>query len=142
VEAAQGRIGSAVDQVLLYCYQYDPATGKYGAAVMRLLRAASVATVVVLGGFIALMVRRERASRATAARTLADDRLELHLPEGRLDHLGDVDALYLFLVAVSVFFGVLIAALLVFFAIKYKRRSESERRARSTAHCPWSWPGR
>jgi len=60
VEAAQGNIGTAVDQVLLYCYQYDPATGKYGAAVMRLLRATSVLTVIALAGFILAMWRRER----------------------------------------------------------------------------------
>jgi protein SCO1/2 len=60
VEAAKGNIGTAVDQVLLYCYQYDPATGRYGAAVMRLLRTLSALTVIALGGFIALMWRRER----------------------------------------------------------------------------------
>ena len=60
VEAAQGNIGTAVDQVLLYCYQYDPATGKYGAAVMRLLRAMSVLTVIALASFILTMWRRER----------------------------------------------------------------------------------
>jgi protein SCO1/2 len=60
VEAAQGNIGTAVDQVLLYCYQYDPAMGRYGAAVMRLLRAASLLTLLALSGFVALMLRRER----------------------------------------------------------------------------------
>jgi protein SCO1/2 len=63
VEAAQGNIGTAVDQVLLYCYQYDPAMGRYGAAVMRLLRAASVLTVLALSGFVLLMLRRERLAR-------------------------------------------------------------------------------
>src|SRR5262249_49574225 len=42
VEASAGRIGSAVDQVVLFCYQYDPATGRYGAAIMRIVRLASV----------------------------------------------------------------------------------------------------
>jgi protein SCO1/2 len=64
VEASQYRIGTAVDQVLLYCYQYDPATGRYGAAVMRLLRAASVLTLVGLFSLIGVMLHRERAAAA------------------------------------------------------------------------------
>lgn len=63
VEASAGRVGSPVDRLLLYCYQYDPATGRYGAAVMNLLRAASAATVLVLGAAITLMLRRERKER-------------------------------------------------------------------------------
>ena len=38
VEASQDKIGNAVDQVLLYCYHYDPATGKYGAVVSNMLK--------------------------------------------------------------------------------------------------------
>lgn len=60
VEASRGNIGTAVDQVLLYCYQYDPATGRYGAAVMRLVRALSVLTILALLSFILVMWRRER----------------------------------------------------------------------------------
>lgn len=50
-------------------------------------------------------------------------------PEGASTTSGSVDALYFFLVAVSVFFGVLIAVLLVVFAIRYRRRSDDERPA-------------
>jgi protein SCO1/2 len=60
VEASEGRIGSVVDAVLLYCYHYDPMTGRYGLVVMRVLRIAGVATVIGLGTFIVVMVRRER----------------------------------------------------------------------------------
>jgi protein SCO1/2 len=60
VETSAGRVGSPVDQLLLYCYHYDPATGRYGPAVMSLLRAASGATVLVLAAAISLMWRRER----------------------------------------------------------------------------------
>jgi protein SCO1/2 len=67
VEAAEGKIGTAVDQVLLYCYQYDAATGRYGAAVMRLLRTLAAVTVVGLLTFIAVMLRRERHAPAGAA---------------------------------------------------------------------------
>jgi protein SCO1/2 len=66
VEASQGRVGTPVDAVLLYCYQYDPATGRYGAAFMRIVRAGGIVTVVALGSFILLMWRRDRARRPAA----------------------------------------------------------------------------
>jgi protein SCO1/2 len=60
VEASSGRIGTAVDSLLLYCYHYDPMTGRYGFVVMRALRLAGAATVILLGAFIVVMVRKER----------------------------------------------------------------------------------
>lgn len=60
VEAAQGTIGSPVDQLLLYCYHYDPLTGKYGVVIMNVLRLAGSATVLALGGFMLIMFRRDR----------------------------------------------------------------------------------
>jgi protein SCO1/2 len=59
VEAAAGKIGSPVDRLLLFCYQYDPATGKYTMAVMRTLRFAGLATLLGLGGFLVVMFCRE-----------------------------------------------------------------------------------
>lgn len=49
VEASHDRIGSPVDQILLFCYHYDPKTGKYGAVVINLLRAAAILMLAVLG---------------------------------------------------------------------------------------------
>jgi protein SCO1/2 len=60
VEASQGKIGTVTDHALLYCYQYDPATGKYGLIVMNVVRAAGGLTVLVLGIFMFVMFRRER----------------------------------------------------------------------------------
>jgi protein SCO1/2 len=60
VEASAGRIGRAVDALLLYCYHYDPMTGRYGLAVMRALRLAGGATVLALAAFVAIMLRRDR----------------------------------------------------------------------------------
>ncbi len=60
VEAANGAIGSPVDQLLLFCYSYDPMTGKYGLFIRNSLRVAGIATVVMLGSFIFVMLRRER----------------------------------------------------------------------------------
>lgn len=60
VEASQGKIGNAVDSVLLYCYHYDPASGKYGAVIANILRLAGAATILILGGFLLVMFRLER----------------------------------------------------------------------------------
>jgi protein SCO1/2 len=60
VEASQGKIGTLTDHAMLYCYQYDPMTGKYGVVVMNVLRAAGGLTVLILGIFMALMFLRER----------------------------------------------------------------------------------
>lgn len=59
IEASKNKIGSLADQVLLYCYHYDPRTGKYGVIVNNIVRAAGVATVFVIGGLIIVLYRRE-----------------------------------------------------------------------------------
>lgn len=64
VEASQGKIGTAVDQLLLYCYHYDPAAGRYSAAVMNMVRLAGVVFVLVLSTFLFLMWRREKRREA------------------------------------------------------------------------------
>jgi protein SCO1/2 len=60
VEASAGHVGTAVDSLLLYCYHYDPMTGRYGFLVMRALRVAGVATVLILGAFITVLIRLDR----------------------------------------------------------------------------------
>jgi protein SCO1/2 len=60
VEASEGKIGTPTDHALLYCYQYDPMTGKYGLIVMNVVRAAGLLTMLVLGIFMFVMFRRER----------------------------------------------------------------------------------
>jgi protein SCO1/2 len=67
VESAEGKISSPVDQLLLYCYQYNPVTGRYGPTIMAVLRLASLLTVAALGGFVFRSWRRERAARRTPA---------------------------------------------------------------------------
>jgi protein SCO1/2 len=60
VEASAGRIGTARDRVLLLCYHYDPATGKYGLAIMHILRFAGLTMVVGLALGIGGLLWRER----------------------------------------------------------------------------------
>jgi protein SCO1/2 len=69
VEASEGKVGSPVDQLLLYCFHYDPVTGKYGAAVMNVMKLFSVVFLVVVGALFVLLRRRNarRAATATAA---------------------------------------------------------------------------
>jgi len=66
VEAGAGKIGNVVDQLLLYCYHYDPEQGKYSATILRVLRLAGVATMLFLGTFIFVMIRRGPAHDAEA----------------------------------------------------------------------------
>src|SRR5665213_1159889 len=60
VEASEGKIGSPTDAALLFCYHYDPLTGKYGLMIVKLMRVAGGLTVLVLGIFLFVMFRRER----------------------------------------------------------------------------------
>ena len=59
MEPSKNKIGTVVDQVLLYCYHYDPAQGRYGAVAIRMLRLGGMATVLLLGGFMIVMFRRD-----------------------------------------------------------------------------------
>jgi protein SCO1/2 len=83
IEASEERIGTAIDDVLLFCYHYDPATGKYGAAVLRLVRVAGVATVLAFLSFLTVSLRRERnrnhgtENRGTPNREPRTENLEL-----------------------------------------------------------------
>jgi len=67
VEAASNRIGTLADQLFLLCYRYDAATGKYDFAIWSAIRLAGGLTLLLLGGFIAWSLRRERGSLHTTA---------------------------------------------------------------------------
>ena len=69
VEASQNKIGNAVDQVLLYCYHYDPATGKYGAVVSNMLKIGAGLTILLLGGMLLILFRMERSLPVRAERS-------------------------------------------------------------------------
>jgi protein SCO1 len=70
VEASAGKIGTPTDHALLYCYQYDPMTGKYGLVVMNVVRAGGGLTVLALGIFMFVMFRRDR--RLAGVRPVGD----------------------------------------------------------------------
>jgi protein SCO1/2 len=59
VEASQNKIGNPVDAVLLFCFHYDPATGKYGAIALNLLRASAALFAMIGGTFLLIAIRRD-----------------------------------------------------------------------------------
>lgn len=59
VEASEGKIGTPVDQVLLFCYHYDPSTGKYGLLISRLIQLAGAVTVLAIGSLILVLYKKE-----------------------------------------------------------------------------------
>jgi protein SCO1/2 len=59
VETGQGRIGSPIEELLLYCFQYDPTSGRYGVVVMNLVRLGGLLTVALVAGFVLVMRRRD-----------------------------------------------------------------------------------
>jgi len=65
VEASEGRIGSPVDQLLLFCFHWDPATGRYSGVALDAVRLAGLGTVAAMAAFVGAMLRRERRRRAT-----------------------------------------------------------------------------
>jgi protein SCO1/2 len=60
VQASANKIGTSTDQVLLFCFHYDPVTGKYGFAIMNAVRAAGVATLLGLTWLLWSLSRRRR----------------------------------------------------------------------------------
>lgn len=66
IESSANKIGSPVDQLLLYCYHYDPATGKYGAVVMNIMRIAGVITLL---GILAMLLLLGRTTHRATPKT-------------------------------------------------------------------------
>lgn len=87
VEASAGRIGNRVDQILLYCFHYDPLTGRYGLAIFNTLRIAGVSFVLALASYIAISLRRERKQAHPIISTISGETLEfLATDETQMKH--------------------------------------------------------
>lgn len=72
VEAADGKIGSTLDQILLFCFHFNPTTGKYSLAALQLMKLAGILTVVAIAGGIGLALINERRARAREAIALSE----------------------------------------------------------------------
>ncbi len=79
IQASDNKIGTLADQVLLYCYHYDPATGKYGAIIARVLKLSGFATILLLGALMTVLIRFGSNDKQHAARGTSRE------PEGRDD---------------------------------------------------------
>jgi cytochrome c oxidase subunit 2 len=134
VEASHDRIGSPVDQVLLLCYHYDVATGRYAPVAVGLMRAGGALSVLALGSFIFIMLRREakrrreqRESGTVFSSTLLPLGLLLPLlPDAASTEAHRVDTLFYFMLALCGFVAAGVCVLVVFFAVKYRRRTEDQ----------------
>jgi protein SCO1/2 len=67
VEASEHKIGNAVDQVLLFCYHFDPTSAKYTFLALNILKGAGAATLLALGGFVFIMLRRDYRQKGNRA---------------------------------------------------------------------------
>ena len=68
IQASENKIGTLADQVLLYCYHYDPTTGKYGAIISRVLKLAGIVTLLGLGILMTVLIRLGSGPRGHEAR--------------------------------------------------------------------------
>jgi len=85
VEAADGEIGSTIDQLFLLCYRYDPETGKYSLFITNILRIAAIASALALFSFVGLMLRREKDGQNIAGGTSKKSPTAREIPEGLID---------------------------------------------------------
>lgn len=74
VSAGEGTIGTIIDSALMYCFHYDPATGKYSVAIMSFVRLAGALTLIAIMGFIFFHLRRERRQNGAVASTATGTR--------------------------------------------------------------------
>ena len=133
IDAAEERIGSALDQVLLLCYHYDPSTGKYGATVLGLVadrrgcdrrRLPRIPDRQPSAGTC-----EKRGPRRDAPRKIMFTNFPF-FPQQASTQASQVDAVYFFLVAVTAFFSLLIATLIVVFVDQVPPAGTNTRSAR------------
>lgn len=79
VEASNFKIGSPVDQVLLYCFHYDATLGRYSASIMNFVRITGVATLFAIGAFVVFLQRRHARTTRTQFAPVADSQLPIDL---------------------------------------------------------------
>ncbi|MEP6902190.1 MAG: SCO family protein, partial [Actinomycetota bacterium] len=63
MESAQNKIGNSAEQLMLYCYHYDPATGKYGLSILKVIRLGGVVTLIGLGAMLFVFWRRNKTKK-------------------------------------------------------------------------------
>ncbi len=64
IESSEEKLGNVFDQIMLYCFNYDPEQGRYGVVIMNSIRVAGVITLLAMGSFMVIMFKRDRRRRA------------------------------------------------------------------------------
>ena len=64
IESSEEKLGNVFDQIMLYCFNYDPEQGRYGVVIMNSMRVAGVITLLTMGSFMFIMFKRDRRRRA------------------------------------------------------------------------------
>ncbi len=64
IESSEEKLGNVFDQIMLYCFNYDPEQGRYGVVIMNSMRVAGVITLLAMGSFMFIMFKRDRRRRA------------------------------------------------------------------------------
>lgn len=130
VEASEGKVGSLADSILLLCYHYDPTTGKYGLVVLNLIRIGGVLTLVALAAMFLIFRAKNKGQTKMGYSHHAFAPLSLFqipfAPPQASGFAAEVDALYMFLVILTIGIAVGIGGLEIYFAIRYRRRSPYE----------------
>jgi cytochrome c oxidase subunit II len=145
MDASEGKVGSLAEQIILYCYQYDPLRGSYSLVLMRVLRIFGIMTLATLVALFLFLRHKTKQKEAEWAKHLADagkndskvgyTHMSLlpcllisipFMPEQASNFALEIDLLYFFLVALTVVISVAIGVAVVYFAIKYRRRSDDE----------------
>lgn len=146
-EAAEGRSGSTVDHLLLYCYQYDPHSRGYVLVAWKVMRIGALLSVVLLGSMLGLLWARERRhpnspESGTQIPPGDSDHFQpnpeglvtmdfvasLFLPQARSSYASSLDGLFAFLLILSVVMFTLITGVATYWALKYKRKEGDEKR--------------
>jgi len=168
VEAGEGKIGSAMDQIILFCFHYDETKGRYGPAAMAVMRVAGVLCVIGLAGMVYFFARGASRQADTPAETPQRNRIVgmMHMLFSRLglDLLQDlgvlgqtggsfwlpppeatsayvVDAVFKLILAVSAFFFAVIVILMILFVIIFRRREGVEPGATASYNTRWKSSG-
>ena len=87
VETSANKIGNPVDALMLYCYHYDPSTGKYGVVIMNVVRLAGIVTVISIIGLL-LLLRKISRRRVLMSEPGADRGPRAGSPRGVVDATG------------------------------------------------------
>jgi cytochrome c oxidase subunit II len=144
VEASEGKIGSTMDRILLFCFHYDAEAGRYGPMAQRLMRMGAGLTLFVLAiGLVPVWLRRSSraakpdssppegegtpASHASLAPLLALPLAQssggnFFFPEGASAVSESVDTVFFFILWVSIFFFAIIVGVMTYFLLKYRHR--------------------